>query len=39
MTLEINLFNDFSTLQYVYVIKDKFAKEQQELEARRTDEQ
>jgi rod shape-determining protein MreC len=39
MTLEINLFNDFSTLQYVYVIKDKFAKEQQELEAKTPDEQ
>ncbi|RYD86623.1 MAG: hypothetical protein EOP50_22130, partial [Sphingobacteriales bacterium] len=24
-TIEINLFNDFSTLQYVYVIKDKYA--------------
>lgn len=39
MTLEINLFNDFSTLQYVYVIKNKFAKEQQELEAKIPDEQ
>jgi len=39
MTLEINLFNDFSTLQYVYVIKNKFAKEQEELEAKRPDEQ
>ncbi len=27
MTLEIALFNDFGTLQYVYVIKDKFATE------------
>ena len=39
MTLEINLFNDFSTLQYVYVIKNKFAKEQEQLEAKRPDEQ
>ena len=27
MTLEIALFNDFGTLQYVYVIKDKFSTE------------
>lgn len=27
MTLEVGLFNNFSTLQYVYVIKDKFAEE------------
>lgn len=27
MTLEIELFNDFGTLQYVYVIKDKFSTE------------
>lgn len=27
MSLEIALFNDFATLQYVYVIKDKFAPE------------
>jgi rod shape-determining protein MreC len=39
MTLEINLFNDFSTLQYVYVVKNKFAEEQQQLEAKTTDEQ
>ncbi|MDQ7950033.1 MAG: rod shape-determining protein MreC, partial [Pedobacter sp.] len=38
MTLEVNLFNDFSTLQYVYVIKDKFAQEQQTLENRLPDE-
>lgn len=29
---EVNLFNDFGTLQYVYVIKDKLAKEQDILE-------
>jgi len=39
MTIEINLVNDFSTLQYVYVIKDKYAAEQQALEAKNTDEQ
>ncbi len=38
-TIEINLFNDFSTLQYVYVIKDKYAQEQKELEAKLTNEQ
>ncbi|WP_113638730.1 rod shape-determining protein MreC [Nubsella zeaxanthinifaciens] len=27
MTLEISLFNNFSTLQYVYVVKDKLANE------------
>lgn len=32
MTLEVALFNDFSTLQYVYIIKDKFATEIKELE-------
>lgn len=32
MTLQVTLFNDFSTLQYVYVVKDKFAQEQQTLE-------
>jgi rod shape-determining protein MreC len=32
MTLEVDLFNDFSTLQYVYVVKDKFAAEQKALE-------
>jgi rod shape-determining protein MreC len=30
--LQVRLFNDFSTLQYVYVVKDKFAQEQQTLE-------
>ena len=33
MTLEIGLFNDFGTLQYVYVIKDKFATEIKSLQA------
>jgi rod shape-determining protein MreC len=31
--IEISLLNDFSTLQYVYVIKDKFAAEQKAVEA------
>jgi rod shape-determining protein MreC len=39
MTLEIVLFNDFSTLQYVYVIKDKFAEEQKTLENKLPNEQ
>ncbi len=34
MSIEIKLFNDFSTLQYVYVIVDKYAPEQKELEAK-----
>lgn len=33
MTLEIGLFNDFSTLQYVYVIKDRLGAEQKILES------
>lgn len=33
MTLEIRLFNDFSTLQYVYLIKDRLATEQKKLES------
>jgi len=33
MTLEVALFNDFSTLQYVYLIKDRLADEQKQLEA------
>ncbi|MES2829632.1 MAG: rod shape-determining protein MreC [Bacteroidota bacterium] len=37
--IEVLLLNDFSTLQYVYVIKDKFAKEQKALEAKTPDEQ
>ncbi|MFC4212675.1 rod shape-determining protein MreC [Pedobacter lithocola] len=32
LSAELNLFNDFGTLQYVYVIKNKLAKEQQLLE-------
>lgn len=32
MSLEVKLFNDFSTLQYVYVVFDKYAVEQKELE-------
>lgn len=39
LTIEINLFNDFSTLQYVYVIKDKLAQEQQALESKLPNEQ
>ncbi len=34
MSVEIKLFNDFSTLQYVYVVLDKYAAEQKELEAK-----
>ena len=34
LTIELNLFNDFSTLQYVYIIKDKFAEEQKSLESK-----
>lgn len=30
---ELNLFTDFSTLQYVYVVKDKKAEEQKALES------
>ncbi|GGI24270.1 rod shape-determining protein MreC [Pedobacter mendelii] len=32
LSAELSLFNDFGTLQYVYVIKDKLAKEQELLE-------
>ncbi len=32
MTLEISLFNDFGTLQYVYIIKDRFSTEVKELQ-------
>ncbi len=39
MSLEIALFNDFSTLQYVYVITNSLAKEQFELENRKVNEQ
>ncbi len=38
-TIEVKLFNDFSALQYVYVIKNKFAKEQEKLEAKLPNEQ
>ena len=34
LTIQINLFNDFSTLQYVYVIKDKLAEEEKALESK-----
>ncbi|MEJ7560136.1 MAG: rod shape-determining protein MreC [Pedobacter sp.] len=37
--IEISLLNDFSALQYVYVIKNKFAVEQQEIEAKTPNEQ
>jgi rod shape-determining protein MreC len=37
--IQISLLNDFSTLQYVYVIKDKFAVEQQKIEAQIPNEQ
>ncbi|WP_090994430.1 rod shape-determining protein MreC [Pedobacter insulae] len=39
MTLEIDLFNDFSSLQYVYIIKDRLALEQKLLEAKLPNEQ
>ncbi|WAC41002.1 rod shape-determining protein MreC [Pedobacter sp. SL55] len=32
MTLEVTLFNNFSTLQFVYVVKDKFAEEVKSLQ-------
>lgn len=34
MSAEINLYNDFSSLQYVYVIKNKQANEEKTLEAK-----
>jgi len=34
LTIEIALFNNFSTLKYVYVIKDELAKEQKALESK-----
>lgn len=37
--IEISLLNDFSALQYVYVIKDKFAEEKKEIEAKIPNEQ
>jgi rod shape-determining protein MreC len=39
LTIEINLFNNFSSLQYVYVIKDKFAIEEKILESKLPNEQ
>lgn len=39
MPLEIKLFNDFSTLQYVYVVKDRLANEQKTLESNLPNEQ
>lgn len=39
LTIQIDLFNDFSTLQYVYVIKDKLAQEQKTLESKLPNEQ
>jgi rod shape-determining protein MreC len=37
--VEVSLLNDFSALQYVYVIKNKFAVEQKEIEAKTPNEQ
>jgi rod shape-determining protein MreC len=37
--IEISLLNDFSALQYVYVIKNKFALEQKEIEEKTPNEQ
>lgn len=34
LTLEVDLFNNFSTLQYVYVIKDKYAQEEKALDSK-----
>ncbi len=34
LTIELRLFNDFNTLQYVYVIKDLYAEEQKSLESK-----
>jgi rod shape-determining protein MreC len=39
LMLEINLFNDFATLQYVYLIKDKLATERKVLETTMPNEQ
>lgn len=39
MTLEIDLFNDFGTLPYVYIIKDRLATEQKILEEKIPNEQ
>lgn len=34
LSAQVQLFNDFSTLQYVYVVKNKLDEEQQELESK-----
>ncbi|MBB6500473.1 rod shape-determining protein MreC [Pedobacter cryoconitis] len=39
LTIQIDLFNDFSTLQYVYVIQDKLSDEQKALESKLPNEQ
>lgn len=39
MTFEVSLFNDFSTLQYVYIVKDRLATEQKALEQQLPNEQ
>ena len=39
LTIETTLFNNFSSLQYVYVIKDKFAQEEKLLESKLPNEQ
>ncbi|MCJ0742741.1 rod shape-determining protein MreC [Pedobacter montanisoli] len=39
MTLEIALFNDFSTLQYVYIIKDRYSSEIKNLQETSKNEQ
>ncbi|MFN0257506.1 rod shape-determining protein MreC [Pedobacter ureilyticus] len=39
MTLEVTLFNNFSTLQFVYVVKDKFAEEVKSLQTEVKNEQ
>ncbi|RYF87552.1 MAG: rod shape-determining protein MreC, partial [Chitinophagaceae bacterium] len=36
---EIKLFNDFSTLQYIYVVTNKLAQEQAALESKKPNEQ
>lgn len=39
MTLEVALFNDFSTLQYVYIIKDRYSSEIKNLQETSKNEQ
>ncbi|WP_410222363.1 rod shape-determining protein MreC [Pedobacter sp.] len=39
MTLEVQLFNDFSTLQYVYIIKDRYSNEIKNLQETSKNEQ